>query len=236
MRSPSLCAWLPALLCAAAPAAAGEMLSLSDKVFGADVILEARLSLDQPIPAKGAGRKSNPKSFPSATIDAARKSATVERLIKSRSPDDKPVLPEGLYVFSASSPCWWKAHKHKGVRLLLFFRQDPSGALKQIAGVEQDSGRQSDLNPDYEALVAAVQQASAWHEERMRAVSADQLWPDERAALRSQDPFLLHLASAFLRAHDSASVVDEAWGAPGSEGRKQREKAASLPVDSVCKP
>jgi hypothetical protein len=236
MRTAALFALVPALL--AAKASAGEMLSLEDKAFGADVILEARLPLDEPIPKKWPDQKYDPKGqgFPDALLASARKKATVERLLKSRSPDDKPALPEGLYVFSGNSPCWWKAHERKDVRTVLFFRQNPDGTLQQIAGVEQDSGLYSDLSPRYAALLAALEKASGWHEERMRAVAAEMLWPDERAALKSDEPYLMHLAAAFLRAHDSAAVLDEVWGAPGSEPRKQREKQATLPFDSVCKP
>jgi hypothetical protein len=222
---------------AALPASAGEMLTLDRKAFDADLVFEVRLPLDKPIPKNWPNQSYDPKgqAFPGALIDAARKGAKVERILKILSSEAHPTVPEDLYVFTSGSPCWWKAHQRGGLRTLVFLRHESGGATRQLVGVEHESGRYTDLSPTYEALVEALMRASGWHEERMRAVAAEMLWEDERAALGSDNPYLMHLAAAFLREHDSSYAIDAVWGAPGSEGRAAREKASVPPYDNVCR-
>jgi hypothetical protein len=224
--------------CVASSTHAGEQLTLSQKVFDSDVILEVRLPLDQPIPEKWPTKKYDPKSrgFPEALIKKAQQSATVERVLRSGSSEPAPTVPENLYVFSSSSPCWWKAHERGAVRTLVFLKRF-TDKTRAIAGVEHETGLYTDLNPNYEDLVTAIQQAGAWPEERMRAVGAEMLWPAEREVLKSsKSPYLLNLAVEFLRTHDASNVIDEIWGASGSEPRMKREAESKLTYENVCKP
>jgi hypothetical protein len=221
-------------------AQAGEMLSLHEKLQRSELILEVRLPLTQPIPERWPNRTYDPQGhgFPGALVEAARQAATIERVLKT-SPEagQAPELPATLHVFASNTPCWWKAHERGGLRTLVFLRREAGGAWQQVAGVEHESGLYSDLNPDYELLVAAITEAGAWVEERMRAVAAEMLWQQQRAALQSEDNvYLRHLAAGFLREHDSGDVIDPYWGHPGSEQRKANEQRARLPHQSVCRP
>ncbi|MHB8878150.1 MAG: hypothetical protein ACYC8T_31015, partial [Myxococcaceae bacterium] len=111
-----------------------------------------------------------------------------------------------------------------------FLKAQGDGALRQLAGVEVESGRYSDLHPAYPLLVAAAAESATFTEERMRAVGEEMLWGKEKAALRRQDnPYLMALAAEFLRTHGAAEVVDAAWGLPGSPERKKHEALAHPP-------
>ena len=55
----------------------------------------------------------------------------------------------------------------------------------------------------------------------------------QRKALVSDNVYLRHLAAEFLIQHGAAEVVDEVWGAPGSELRLKNEATARVAPD--CK-
>jgi hypothetical protein len=238
MRRRVLVAWmfLPA---AAVVALAGEWLSLEQKLGGADAVLEVRLPLGQPIPERWPSQKYDPKgwAFPEELIQRAQASAEVLRVLAPAEGEAPATLPAPLPVFSAASPCWWKAHERGAVRSLLFLRDTGAGRWQPVFGVEHDAGLYSDLNPDYERLASAIATAAAWPEERMRAVAPEALWQAQRRALADEgDPYLARLAWAFLGERDSAAVLDEAWGPRGSQERERREQAMRLPHESVCRP
>lgn len=112
------------------------------------------------------------------------------------------------------------------VSFLVFFVQDAQGGWTALPV----DARATSLDAAWPKLVAALEVASTWHEERMRAVSDAMLWADERRALHSEDAWQRALAVAFLGAHDSAAVVDAEWGAPGTPERKAEEAKATLPA------
>ena len=85
-----------------------------------------------------------------------------------------------------------------------------------------------ETTPGYEDAKAAMVASFGWREERMRAVSAAQLWVEQKAALQSENPYLRHLAAEFLIQHDASDVVDEAWGARGTEAREKNEQASRV--------
>lgn len=112
------------------------------------------------------------------------------------------------------------------VSFLVFLAQDEKGTWS----ARPVDARATSLDASWPALLAALEVASGWHEERMRAVSDAMLWADERRALHSEDAWQRALAVAFLRAHDSAAVVDAEWGAPGTPERKAEEAKALVPA------
>jgi hypothetical protein len=123
-----------------------------------------------------------------------------------------PVLPKGCAT-------------HGTVRYLLLFK----GRTK-LALPHSNAGRGTSTEAAYAQLVEAITAAAGFHEERMRAVSEAQLWSAERAALVSDNPFLRVLAAHFLKTHGAAAVVDETWGAPGSEQRKKADADSAIPT------
>jgi hypothetical protein len=98
-----------------------------------------------------------------------------------------------------------------------------------LFGTEVEDGRYTNLHPAFARLAEAVTEAAQWNEERMRAVGAELLWERERRALKSDNPYLLQLAAAFLKSHEAADVVDQLWGAPGTPERKRNEDRATDP-------
>jgi hypothetical protein len=216
---------LSILLCA--PAFAGDIVPLGEKTFSADVIIELRLVFDRQIPRNWPIKSYAPlgRGFPDALIARATQGATIIQIIKGDSSITRKDLPRNIFVFSSGSPCWWRAHKDKAMRTMLFFRKSGTGAYRQIFGVEYETGQYSDVNPRYHDLVAAVRSALEWREERMRAVPVSQLWPAQRSILRSSaNPYEIDLAVWFLRNHQSADVVGEMWNGSGSELYRRKEK------------
>ena len=114
------------------------------------------------------------------------------------------------------------------VSFLVFFVQDEKGGWTALPV----DARATSLDAAWPKVLAALEVAGTWHEERMRAVSDAMLWADERRALHSDDAWQRALAVAFLAAHDSAAVVDAEWGAPGTPARKAEEARAQLPPPS----
>lgn len=229
MRSPLV----PLLLLCATPTAAhaGESLGLYDKLARSALVIELRVPLDQPVPESWPNQGYDPQgfAFPDALVAVGRERATVERALVGAGGMGKLPVPEQPWVFSSSSTCWWLAHQRGSVRSLLFLERGGPSGWQQVYGVEHEWGAYSDLNPDYDALVAAITRASAWTDERVQAVDAAALWQDQRQALASDDPYLLGLARDFLLAHEASAVLDEVWGAPGTPERAAHEAAARWP-------
>ncbi|MEW6542743.1 MAG: hypothetical protein AB1411_03935 [Nitrospirota bacterium] len=220
------CAGVALLCLPAAAAEGGEQLSLGERVFGADSIVEARLPLHAPIPKRWPNQTYDPKgwAFPKELIDQALKGARIERVLKAPS-SGKPVLPAQPYIFSIGSPCWWMSHERGEVRSLFFLRRDGRGRWRELAGVEQEQGLYSDLNPAYEDLVAAIKIVAGWP-----AQAPEEARESQRRLLNaSHNPYLLHLASLYLTKHAPA-VLEEVWGKPGSPERRQYEKLATEPA------
>ncbi len=177
----------------------GATVSLPDKVFGAARVVELTLSYE--------GTK--------------KPVATAKTLFPPESMEPAPTLTIGL---TAGSPCLKAARKMKQMKLLAFF--DAQG--RQLVGVEQDRGEGTALDPSYPSLVEAVLEAKSWHDERMRAVGAEQLWLPQKKALASSNPYLQRLAAGFLVSHGASDVVERAWGA------ERKKKEAPLPA-FVCR-
>lgn len=193
---------------------AGEEISLGEKVFTADAIVEIELSFRKPIPRNWKNKTYNPTgwAFPGQLANDALSNAVVSRVIFATVSPDKITLPSRPFVFAITSPCWWQAHENKSVRSLVFLKRDENGTWKQFFGVEHETGRYSNLNPSYELLVTAIQEARAWPEERMHAVHADALWQTQRSILReSSNPYQQVLAVAFLEGHGGSKAITDVW-------------------------
>lgn len=181
-----------------------DTVSLPEKVFSAVTIAEYTVKLEP-----------------------ARPPALTGRVVF---PPELLTPPKLQKLLTADSPCLGAARRKKSLKLIAFFDADG----KQLAGVEQDKGVATDLDPDYLAMFEAVLEAKQWPDERMRAVAADALWQEQRRALVSENPYLRRLAASFLAAHDAADVVDAVWGALGTPERKAAEARAVLPGGLVC--
>ncbi len=214
----------------------GVRMTMADKVFQAESIVEVRLPLDQPIPKHMPAKAYDPKgqSFPRVLFDRAMKEAKIERVLKPL-PGGKTIpLPKQIYVFAIQSPCWWKAHRQGSLRSLVFLKRDADGRYEDSGGVEHEQGLYSDVNPDYAQLVKAIQEATSW---KTGAAAG----PDDRAAQRkilesSHDPYQLYLTVQFLNRY-APEVLNEVWGAKGTPGRVQYDKMVTEPApQAVCNP
>ena len=231
--------FLTALCGIAGSARGGEIVPLPEKVFRADVIVEVRLTFDRPIPRNWPNKSYSPTgmAFPDALIGRARASARITRRIAAAGDTANIVLPRSFHVFSSGSPCWWRAHKKKTLRVLLFFARNADGSLRQLVGVEYETGQYSDLNPDYASLTDAVTDALGWPEERMRAVAPEMLWQRQRDVLRARtNRYAVDLAVAFLKEHDAGNVVDGEMGALSEQRRLDFEREqTSFFTRTVCR-
>ncbi len=228
------------LLLASPPAALGEggvRITLAEKVFQAESIVEVRLPLDQPIPKHLQTKTDDPKgqSFPRVLFDRAMKEAQVERVLKPLPGGKTPPLPKQIYVFAIQSPCWWKAHRQGSLRSLVFLKRDTRGRYEDSGGFEHEQGLYSDVNPDYAQLVKAIQEVASWKPGPAAA------GPDDQATQRkilesSHDPYQLYLTVQFLNRH-APEVLNEVWGAKGTPGRVQYDKMVTEPApQAVCAP
>lgn len=146
--------------------------------------------------------------------------AKVVGTLASRAPDDAPTLVPRWEVLRS---CLSRLGPRTSVRVLLAVTDRKLVLLPMTT-----LGFGLETTPGYDAAKAALVASFGWHEERMRAVPPEQLWLEQRAALRSDNPYLRHLAAEFLIQHDAGDVVDEAWGARGTEARAQHEQASSV--------
>ncbi len=220
---------------AGVPAEAGERLTLEDKVFQADSIVEVVLPLDQPIPKSWPNKTYDPKraAFPHQLHSRAMKQAKVERVLKVPKTGKPPTLPKQYAVFSIGSPCWWKAHAKGGLRTLVFLRLDRKGRHADLAEAEHETGLYSDLNPDYELMVRAIRTLSAWQEQSQPGPVRRE--EQKKILSASHDPYQLYLTVAHLKRQDP-DMLDEVWGPRGSSTRTQYEKIVTEPaVEGLCR-
>lgn len=192
--------------------------ALSRSVFEATAVLELEVPLD-PSNAKTAVRWADGLA-----------QAKVVRLVASRTVMD---VPERLDFkkWEVLRSCLGLTNGKKSVRVLLAYGGNPPRAsLFPLATM----GFAMNSTPGYAQLVDALTESFRWHEERMRAVGAEQLWQAQKQALVSDNPYLRHLAAEWLVQHDAASVVDALWGAPGTEERAKAEAASRIAPE--CKP
>lgn len=159
----------------------------------------------------------------------ALKQPKVKAMLASRGPMDAPESVE-LAPFDVMRSCLRKTDHRLTVKLLVLLSGSP---LKASPLPLFSFGLGLETTPGYEALKAALVESFDWHEERMRAVGAGQLWQAQRKALATKNSYLRHLAAEFLVQHGAAVVVDEVWGAPGSEARGKNEATARVAPD--CK-
>lgn len=209
-------------------------LTLADKVFQAESIVEVRLPLDQPIPKHAPSQASDPQGqvFPRALFDRAMKEATIERVLKPLPGGKPPSLPKQIYVFAIQSPCWWKAHQKGSLRSLIFLKRDAKGRYDDSGGIEHEQGLYSDVNPDYGQLVKAIQDVTSWTSEAGPGALAAQ----HKILTASHDPYQLYLTVRFLDRH-APEVLDEVWGATGTPARTQYEKMIVEPsLQGACAP
>ena len=159
----------------------------------------------------------------------AIKQPKVKGMLASRAPMDAPESVE-LAPFDVMRSCLRKTDHRLTVKLLVFMAGNP---LKATWLPQMSFGLGLETTPGYEQLKSALVESFDWVEERMRAVGAQQLWQPQRKALASDNVYLRHLAAEFLIQHGAAEVVDEVWGAPGSELRTKNEATARVAPD--CK-
>jgi len=214
-------------------AMAGESLSPSDKLTRSELVLEVRLPVVGAIPASWPNQAYDPQgwAFPDALVTTGREGAEITRVVVGAGGIGTLPAPGSFHIFGSGSACWWLAHQRGGLRSLVFLEQRDDGSFHQIFGTEQEWGGFTDLEPGYEALVAALDRADTWNDERASAVAVPMRWQDQRAALVSDDPYLLVLARDFLLAQQAASVLDEVWGAAGSQERRAWDAKATWPHD-----
>lgn len=159
----------------------------------------------------------------------AIKQPKVKAVLAARAPMDAPGSVE-LVPFEVMRSCLRKTDHRLTVKLLIFLSGSP---LEPVLLPQTTFGLGLETTPGYEQLKAALVESFDWVEERMRAVGAQQLWREQRKALTSDNVYLRHLAAEFLIQHGAAEVVDEVWGAPGSEPRTKNEARARVAPD--CK-
>ncbi|MDE3017394.1 MAG: hypothetical protein KGO52_02860 [Nitrospirota bacterium] len=224
-----------ALLLAAPSSALGEKtirLTLAEKVFQAEGIVEVNLPMDQSIPKHSSATAADPKghALPRAVFERAMKGAKIERVLKPFPGGKQPPLPKQIYVFAIQSPCWWKAYRQGSLRSLVFLRRDVRGRYEDSGGVEHEDGLYSDLNPDYDKLVKAIQEVASWSpgtaEDNDRAAQ-------QKILMASHDPYQLYLTVQFLNRY-APDVLDETWGAKGAPERMQYDRIVSEPATPVC--
>lgn len=159
----------------------------------------------------------------------AIKQPKVKALLASRAPMDVPESVE-LAPFEVIRSCLRKTDHRLTVKLLVFLGGSP---LQPKLLPQSTFGLGLESTPGYEQLKSALIESFDWQEERMRAVGAEQLWRAQRKALASDNTYLRHLAAEFLEQHGASAVVDDVWGAPGSETRVKNEATATVAPD--CK-
>ncbi|MFT3711504.1 MAG: hypothetical protein QM817_28040 [Archangium sp.] len=186
--------------------------AFSKVVFESAAVLEIEVPLDASLKATPRWAKGLERAKPL-------------RIIASRAVMDAPEKLDGFKKWEVLRSCLGLTNGRASVKVLVLQTGNPPAwSLFPLATM----GFAMESTPGYAQLVAAVSEAYGWHEERMRAVGADQLWQAERKALQSDNPYLRHLAAEFLIQHDAATVVDELWGAPGSEQREKSEAASRI--------
>jgi hypothetical protein len=146
--------------------------------------------------------------------------AKVTATLASRAPDDAPTAVPRWEVLRS---CLARLGPRTSVRVMLAVSDHRLVLLPMTT-----LGFALETTPGYADAKAAMVASFGWREERMRAVPPEQLWLEQRAALRSENAYLRHLAAEFLIQHDAGDVVDEAWGAQGTEARGKNEEASSV--------
>ena len=213
-----------ALLCfalAATPALAGMPKTLAEKVHGADLVLEFELKFDAEAMATYDKNGAN-AVYPGGPVKAALEKARVVRTIFPAKPPDDP--PKLQHVAGASQACIDAAGLRVKVRALGFFKRDKKGHWQQIFGVEQMLPLHTDLDPKYQQVVAAVQEAVKW---RAAPETAE-------ASLQSDNPILRRLAAGWLQKNGNRSAVDNGWGRPGTPERQLNERNAPEQRAGAC--
>ena len=133
------------------PLQAGPWYGLETKTIRADVIVEVSLS--------GKGLPAKPVGF-----------------LKGRSLiASNPFTVDGRWPFSAQSRCWKVVREQKPVYALLFYRLDAKSTGSPIAGVENEAGFYTSLNPYYAELKQAIS----------ARLNDQQPWPDRMLALQT---------------------------------------------------
>lgn len=201
-----------AILLGAEPPTTPLPSAFSRAVFEATAVLELELPLD-PANSKSAARWAEglAKARPIAVLASRALMDTPERLAFKK--------------WEVLRSCLALTNGKRSVKVLLTLTGNPPApAIFPLATM----GFAMDSTPGYAKLKEALVEAFGWHEERMRAVAADQLWAAQRKALVGDNPYLRHLAAEWLVQHDAAAVIDEVWGVAGTAERAQAEAASRI--------
>ncbi len=158
------------------------------------------------------------------------KKAKVLGLIATRAPIDPPV-GLSLKPWEIIRSCLHRMDGRSSVKVLLLVA--PGTGAPMVFPLSE-FGFALESTKGYAPLKAALVESFTWHEERMRAVGAGQLWQAQRKALTSDNPYLRHLAAEFLAQHEAQDVVDTAWGLKGTPERQKNEAASKVVPD--CRP
>lgn len=201
-----------AILLGAEPPTAPLPSAFARAVFEATAVLELDVPLD-PSNSKSAVRWAD-------GLDKARPVG----VLASRALMDPPERL-AFKKWEVLRSCLALTNGRRSVKVLLTLTGNPpTPAIFPLATM----GFAMDSTPGYAKLKEALVEAFGWHEERMRAVAADQLWAAQRKALVSDNPYLRHLAVEWLVQHEAEGVVDAVWGAPGTTERAQAEAASRI--------
>lgn len=149
----------------------------------------------------------------------ALKEPKVKALLATRAPLDKPESVE-LPPFEVMRSCLRRTDNRLTVKLLVFMGGSP---LKPTYVPFLSFGLGLETTPGYEQLKAALIESFSWAPDRTFAV--------QRKALNSENSYVRHLAAEWLVQHEASAVVDEVWGAPGSETRQKNEATARVAPD-----
>lgn len=203
---------LTVLLGAEAPSPPALLPSaFSKSVFEARAVLEIEVPLDP----------TNPRST-ARWADGIVKAKPLG-LITSRTLMDPPEKLKTSWEVLRS--CLALTNGKSSVKVLMVISGNPPAPMIFPLAT---MGFAMESTPGYAKLKDALIEAFTWQ------AGVASLWKAQKQALISDNPYLRHLAVEWLVQHDASAVVDETWGAPGTEARVKAEAASRIVPE--CKP
>lgn len=205
---------------------AGDFTPPLDNLFGPELVLQVELTLDKP-------KDETPRSRHAAFLAALQK-AKVVRVLHPRGAEAPSPRPKLTPFFTAASPCLPLVLRRGKLQAVLTFRKYGTGPLLQDQGAEMEQGDWTDLDPQWKELLAAAAEVPSWTEERMRAVSADQLFLRQKAALCSENHLLRSRATQWLLDHGAMDAVGKSCSPPGTSERFDAQEKALRAAPPGC--
>lgn len=179
--------------------------AFSKSVFEAHAVLEVEVPLD-------------PQQLRSAIRwdDGLRKARPIG-LITSRVLMDAP--EKVTLRWEVMRSCLALTNGKSSVRVLLVISGNPPAPMIFPLAT---MGFAMESTPGYAKLKEALVEAFTWQG------GVASLWKAQKDALVSDNPYLRHLAVEWLVQHEASAVIDETWGAPGTEARVKAEAASRI--------